>query len=364
MKNPTLIATLSMIGTIIGAGIFGVPYAFARAGVPLGILYMVILGASAILVHGFYARVAAATPGSHRLVGYARRYLGRGGQRIASASSVLGMLGALLAYLILGGTFLHSLFGGTLMFWILVFFFLMAMLLALPFKRIAKVEGMLTWILLWVAVFLIILAGQHVRPELLVQVHPDYWFLPYGIIFFSLGGASVVPDIVDLLKKNVRDSLIATSVGTTTAVLITALFGLAIAGATGNMTSEEAIRGLVPLLGRSIIAVGAAFGLLAVATSFVTIGSNVKEQFEYDFKLSPTLSYSITILAPLIAFFVGARSFIGVIGFVGSIFGVIDGILIVLMARTLPRLPWRWTLAPLIVLFLIGIVAEVLTIIT
>jgi len=76
----------------------------------------------------------------------------------------------------------------------------------------------------------------------------------------------------------------------------------------------------------------------------------------------------LVFIIPLIAFFAGARSFIGVIGFVGAITGGIDGIIIMLMAKAAKHRGQRkpeysipinwWIIILLIALFILGIVYQ------
>lgn len=361
MKNPVLLAFLSMIGTIIGAGIFGVPFVFSQSGVPIGLIYCAVLGATACAIHWLYAQVVAATPGKHRLVGYSLRHLGHWAADVVSVTNPLGLLGSLLAYVILGGGFLFVLFGGSEFFWSLGFFAVMALLLVFPFRRVAGFEAVLSWFLIAVAVIIIFFVSPHIKLDNLLTMTTSKWFLPYGVIFFSFGGISVVPDIVDTLKKRMKKVALAVFGGTIVSIVITAAFGLAVAGASGSGTTNNAITGLIPIVGNYIIAAGAIFGLLAVATSFITMGENLKEQFRFDFHLSRWAAWLAAVAIPLGAFLFGARDFTGVIGFIGATFGVIDGIIIVLMARRIVRGYLRALAIPLIVIFVMGIVSEVIT---
>lgn len=362
MKNPVLLATLSMVGTIVGAGIFGLPYVFSRAGVPVGIVYCVVLGAAAVMTHWLYAKVAEATPGKHRLVGYVHKHLGAGAAELASVTNPMGLLGSLLAYLILGGAFLSVLFGGSAVIWGVVFFVAMSLILLLPFRRMEGIEAWLTWLLIAAAVAVVAMVAPHIRLENLTQIHVSRWFVPYGVVFFSFGGLSVVPDIVETLGKKMKSVAIAVVSGTVASVVISAAFGIAIAGATGGATAQDAIGALVPVVGRAIVALGAVFGLLAVATSFLTIGENVKDQFRFDFKLSKFAAWATAIGLPLAAYLLGARDFIGVLGFVGAVFGVIDGALIALMARKVIKGHLRAFIIPLMVVFAAGLISELIAI--
>lgn len=75
--------------------------------------------------------------------------------------------------------------------------------------------------------------------------------------------------------------------------------------------------------------------------------------------MSVPASWAAAIGIPLAAYLFGARNLISVLGFVGSVFGAIDGILIALMARRLVKGHLRRLIIPLIVVFLIGIASEV-----
>jgi hypothetical protein len=116
------------------------------------------------------------------------------------------------------------------------------------------------------------------------------------------------------------------------------------------------------LVGRSIVGTGAVFGLLAVATSFLTLGENLKDQFQMDFKFSKIMAWGAAAGLPLAAYLLGARDFIDVLGFVGAVFGVIDGFLIALMARKIIKGHLRAFVFPLMVVFAVGLVSEIMII--
>ena len=99
-----------LIGTIVGAGIFGLPYAFAKAGFGIGLLFLFFLAIATLILHLSYGEVVLRTSQKHRLVGYVAMYLGPRWKQIAGIVAVLGMYGALLAYTILGGEFLDIIF--------------------------------------------------------------------------------------------------------------------------------------------------------------------------------------------------------------------------------------------------------------
>jgi len=361
MHKHTLIATLYMIGTIVGAGIFGVPYVMSVAGIPIGIAYLVLLGGAILLTHGFYARIVAETEGRHRLAGITRARLGMGAAHLVSVTTTVELFGALLAYIILGGSFLSTLFGGDMFLWSVGFFVVMGFVLMMPFMKAQYVMSLLTWMMLFMALAMVALIVHKVQPAAFISYDLKKWFVPYGVIFFAMGGLSGVPDIVDSLRKDARASVRAAHWGTALAVLVTAVFGVVIASVSRGATSQNAVSGLVPFVGEGIVFAGAVFGLFAVATSFIAFGNNLREQMQFDFKVPHVLALALTLGIPLAAYLLGARNFIHVIGFIGAFFGVVNGIVVGAMAWKLPNLRFRWAIPPIILLFVAGFLAQVLT---
>src|SRR3989338_7927286 len=98
-------STATLIGMIVGVGIFGVPYVVAQVGFVPGLAWILGIGLLILAVHLLYGEVVTATSGRHRLPGYAERYLGRPFKHILAIAEVLGYWGASVAYIIVGGRF-------------------------------------------------------------------------------------------------------------------------------------------------------------------------------------------------------------------------------------------------------------------
>ena len=109
-----LLPTGLLAGTIIGAGVFALPYTFKTAGLSVGFFYLALAAAMYCLIHLFYADMIVRTPGEHRFVGYAKIYLGRPAFWQAIAMSVLEMVLVMTIYLLLSVSFLNLLWLGYL----------------------------------------------------------------------------------------------------------------------------------------------------------------------------------------------------------------------------------------------------------
>jgi len=334
-------AIAMLVGTIIGAGIFGVPYVVARSGVVIGLVHFAVLTAALLLVHLFFGELTLRTNAHHRLVGYAEQYWGTPGRWLAAASGILGIYGALLAYIILGGSFLHQLigqaFGGTPWTYSVVFAALGALAIAVGLRLIEELEFILTAFLFIALALIFIVGGQRVDTTHWATVNTAHALLPYGAILFSLGGASVIAELRDILRGRERRLASAIAWGTLIAAVLTVFFVLVVVGVSGSKTSPEAIAGLAPILGHSIVVLGALLGFLAVATSFLSLGLYISEVFRFDFRIPRLPALLVTMGVPFGVFLLGNPTFTEVIMITGGIFGGLDGLLIallVLRART------------------------------
>ena len=131
-------------------------------------------------------------------------------------------------------------------------------------------------------------------------------------------------------------------------------------GISGQHTSEEAIKGLRVFLDNRIINFALLFGLLTTFTSFIVLGLTLKKVLWYDFKMRKSLAWIITCFIPLLLFLVGFQNFIGVIAFVGGITIGIEGILIILMYRKIKKRKASFFIYPLILIFVVGIIYQII----
>ncbi len=327
----SLLAAASLIGTIIGAGIFGIPYVMAKSGVLFCLFYFLILGVVVITLHLLYGEIVLRTKGRHRIVGYTEKYLGKKAKFIIGVSAIVGAVGALLAYLILAGHFLNIIFPSlsslqlSLIAWVILSFFVFWGIKSIAWSELFLGIGFL------VVIFLIFFFSlPKIDPGNFILTNKNFIFLPYGIILFSLIGWNAIPEIEGILsnKRNLKKVIF----GSLIIVLgFTFLFGLIISGVTGGATTEEAFQGLLPILGHKIMILGGLFGFFAVATSFLVIGNYLKNTLRFDYKLPYLLSFVIACFSPLVLFLAGFKEFILVIGFVGVLLGLVEGTAIALI---------------------------------
>lgn len=375
MIKKFLLALAVLIGMIVGAGIFGIPFVISKSGIIPGLFYFLILGGAILLLHLFFGEVVLRTKEKHRLIGYSQKYLGNWGKILITISTIIGITGTLLAYIIIGGEFLKIIFSPflnlssfhfSLIFWaILIYFIFKGIKLIAP----AEIFTNLAFFIIIFVVFCFLLPKFNIQNFSLIN--SKYIFLPYGVIMFSLMGFVAIPEIADVLKTSEERKYFKKIIITASAIAIILylLFSLGVVGVSGKDTSSEALSGLSPFLSRKIIILGALFGAITIADSFLIICLYFKNSLIYDYHFPKILASFSSVGLPLILFLIGFRGFIETIGFVGTILGVIEGIVILLIFTKVKKLGDReseyslkvpsFFLYFLIVVFILGAISQI-----
>ncbi|MEF8846866.1 MAG: aromatic amino acid transport family protein [Candidatus Paceibacterota bacterium] len=342
MRKNFYYALAILIGTTVGGGIFGLPYVIAKAGLITSFFYFLVLGTAVLLVTLFFGEIILSTEEDHRLVGYAKKYLGKKGEIIITLSTVLGMVGALLAYVIIGGNFLKIVLPSiglsathfSFLFWLALSFFVYK-----GIKLVAPAELVMNICLGIILVLVFGFAMPHIDPQNFEVINWSNVFLPFGVILFALVGWTALPEISELFqsKKDHDNYKRVIILGMGIVILIYFLFSAAVVGVSGSETTQEAFQGLMPFLGSNIVRLGALLGVLAVAASFLVLSLYLKDTFKYDFNIAPWKAFLITSVPPIILFALGMRSFIEVLGITGTVIGALEGSAIVLIFKEIKK---------------------------
>jgi len=198
-----------VVGTSIGAGIFGIPYAILKVGFGWGLIYFAVIGMAIILVTLCYSEVVLRTKKRMYLPGYAEKYLGKWGKNFGLISMMIGIYAALVAYTLGVGNFLFGLlgpyWGGSRLIYSLVFYFICSSIILFGIKIIAKFEKYLVALLLIAIGGILIYALKFFEVgNLALSSAIDFkdYLLPYGVLLFAVGASSTVPELEVLLEKD------------------------------------------------------------------------------------------------------------------------------------------------------------------
>lgn len=368
LKLALAIATLA--GTIIGVGFFGIPYVISQVGFLPGIFYLFLLAGVTLTLHLLFSEIVLRTKETLRLPGFAEKYLGKMGKDIISISTFFSISSALICYILAGSEFLNTLFDFSPFLLGLLFWFLLSLGIWLGIKNISRVE------LFMLFLFFIILGGiffvslPKINLENLRGFYPENLFLPYGVILFAMAGTAAVPTIREILQGREKDLKKAILIGTIIPAIFYALFTFSVVGVSGTEATEEAISGLVAKLGVEITFWGIVIGLLAISTSFLTLGIYLRDVMLYDFKVGKTIATSFVTAIPLFGLLLGKEHLILLMGFIGVILGAFENVILILISKKAKikgdRKPEYEIKIPgvilwiLCILFILGLIYEVI----
>ncbi|MDO8264832.1 MAG: aromatic amino acid transport family protein [Candidatus Parcubacteria bacterium] len=315
------------VGSVVGVGIFGLPYITSKAGFPVMLFYFLILSVVSVSIHLLFAEIILGTEKDYRFPGYVGKYLGPKWKTISFISMWLGLTGALLAYLLVGGEFLRLLFASFVKVSLIpfensiipvtLFFIAGAIVIFKGIKTFSRLE-----LPIFIGFFAILIiffknAFPYINFGYFKTVDLNFFFFPYGAVLFSLWGAAIIPEIKDLTGNNQNLLRKVIIYGFLIAAVTYIFFIFTVFGATGPNTSEEAIAGLVGILGPSVIVLGLIFGIINCFDSFVGLGLSLKNIFMHDLGFSKNFSWLIACFFPFLLYLAGVKEFIKIISLTG-----------------------------------------------
>lgn len=336
-----LLAVATLVGTAIGAGIFGLPYVTARAGFVPVMAMILVLGIFTLYSNLMYGEIVLRTKQECGFVGYAEKYLGAPGRRTAALMSFFSLYASSLVYIILGGIFLESFFGpllgGDEFFYATITFLFVLVAGFMNLRFFTLVESWMTALLLVVMFGVVFKCLPQVELANFVTYDSRHLFLPFGAILFSLSANIAVPDMINIMRKDSRRLKDAIGWGTVAYTLCYVLFIVAVLGTTGADTTEESFLGLSRAIGDGVVSVGFIFGFLTIITSYLVTNLAIKNILRYDYKLSQARACLLAAGVPYLIYLAGLRDFIEVISIAGSLAGGFFSIMIIIIfyrART------------------------------
>jgi tyrosine-specific transport protein len=362
--------TFTLTGTIIGAGILGLPYIFAKSGFLVGLLWLILIGAVMMFVNLCLGEVTLRTKGHHQLSGYAKKYLGKWGQRIMFFAILFGIYSALLAYLIGEGQSLSKLLPGNInpFFLGISFWILMTLLLREGLKGLKKIE---TW---GVTAVIIIIIGILIKFSSQIQIsNLTTWnqinvSLPIGIVIFALMGFTSIPELREEIRGKEKLLKKAIIIGSLIPIILYILFSATVIGVLGKNITQVATLSFGPIM--------TLLGIFTMLTSYFVLSFSLRDTFKFDIKVSKKTAFLLVSLVPIFFYALDEKlnllNFSTVLGIGGIVSGTITGILIIIMnkrAKNTTRsnkepeiqMPINWPIIILLsIIFITGLILEII----
>lgn len=360
--------TFTLTGTIIGAGILGLPYIFAKSGFLVGLFWLITIGAVMLFVNLCIGEIGLRTKGRHQLSGYAEKYLGKWGKRIMFFAMIFGVYSALIAYLIGEGQSLSKLLPGNISPLILGigFWLVMTLLIKEGLRGLKKIE---TW---GVIAIIIIIIGIFIRffpqiqtPGLLIWNQSNLT-LPIGIIMFALLGFTSIPELREEIRGQEKLLKKAIIIGSVIPIILYILFSATFIGILGKNITQVATLSFGPFI--------TILGIFTMLTSYFVLSFSLHDTLRYDLKTTKKTNILITSIIPLILYILITEfqllGFSSILGIGGVISGGLTGILIIIINKRAKNtkqtnkkpginMPINWPLIIILsIVFIAGIVLE------
>lgn len=363
-------AVATLVGCTIGAGVLGIPYIVAKAGFLTGLVNILGLGIIMMLIHLYLGEVVLRTKGRHQLTGYAEKYTGKTGKYFMFVSMIIGIYGAIIAYILGGGEALASLTGLDSLLCSVIFFGIISWMVYVGLVAIEDSEAIFMPLVIFLVLFIFALALPRLNAAHLSGFSFYKLFVPYGVVLFAFVGTAAIPEMKEELGKYKKDLHKAIILGSLIPIVAYFLFALSVVGVLGEQTQEIGALGLASILGEKMAFLGAIFALLTVSTSFMALALALKELFWYDYGLRKNTSWLLACFVPFLLFlqirFAGMASFVRILEVAGVITGAMTGILVIFMVikakKHCERKPEyslyinKWIAMLLILVFVVGVI--------
>ena len=350
-------AVALIVGTQIGAGVLGLPYAIKGLGFFWGATAIFTGGILMLLTALFLLEAFYRTNPHFHLFDLMEYYFGRLGAIIFWILLVVAAYGALSAYLDGMSEALYHLFSVPVLWTGLFLWLLLTFIVLKGLKLSSTVESaaVVLLLLLFLVTILWALPYIHFYHVPLSKAGYDVFFTAMSIAIFAYFMHLIVPEVIRLTKsKRTAAEAIYTAFIITITTYI--LFSLAVIGVLGKNTPEISVFGLVKVFGSYFAPIAYLIPLFTMFTSFIGVSLGAADMTK-EFLRRRDASVFLVVLPPVIFFLLGTSFFSAL--FIGSVAlvlagGIIPSILAIKMKRS-RLLPYRKLVAE-IALFIFSLV--------
>jgi len=324
-----------LIGTLVGAGVLGLPYAASKVGLipAIFILFAVMLF---MLFTAFIILKLSAEMSGAQMSTIAHSCLGKAGGWIMYISIMIMGFGAFLAYISGMGSIFTNLFGvnetiGALLFWVFA-----SAVIYFGLEASGKTELIMNLILLVLFIGVTGILLPHVKAENALYTDLTGVFSMMGVVIFAFGFHTVIPDVyrgIGDYKKTKKIIILAFFIPT----VVYAVFMIVFLMVFGKDTPQIATQGLEAIYNEMGNILGNALPLIAITTSYIGLGLAQQSNSKEFLNLKKPLAWILTVGPPVIVYVAGVKNFADVLSFAGNTGNMIAFIILPLLIWIIRR---------------------------
>ncbi|GIW65230.1 MAG: hypothetical protein KatS3mg093_209 [Candidatus Parcubacteria bacterium] len=353
-----------IVSTIIGLGVFALPYTFAQSGY-FFLFWLIFWFFAFFVLHLIWGEILLQTKENHNLPGLAAIYLKPWLKNVVWFSDFFGLLGVFLIYFIALVKFWQIIFPNldsliVKLFFALfnIYFIIRDISLFAKFETILGLTIGFIFILISFSLFPYF-NFENIKTTLSQNQKP---FLSYGVILFALSGTSALPLVYDLIGKNKKSYFRVNFYALLFIVLVYLLYVFSVNGVLGVNVSEESLASLANYFSKIFLII--AIVLVTLNIVFVDMAFYLKRGLILDYGLSNKIANLVTALAIFFLIFWQSGEIIPIIDFISSIFLgfnllITCFIYLTLKEKTYFKIP-TFLVIFLIIIFSLGIIYGIL----
>ncbi len=209
LNRDFLLAVSLLAGTIIGAGIFSLPYFFNLLGLFWGIVYLIFFMFFYYFVHLMYLKVLSLEKEEHQIFYLLHKYFSFKKANFISFLIFLELIFVMLVYLVLAPIFLNIIFkNSNFLFLVLLFWLFSSIFIFLKIKFLGYAD-LLGIFSIFIIIFSLLIYGFN-KPLFLNffnKIELEHFFLPLGPILFSFAGRPALNKVYEIYKTKRNFSL-------------------------------------------------------------------------------------------------------------------------------------------------------------
>lgn len=331
--NRFILPASLLAGTIIGAGVFSLPYVYKMTGALLSGVYALFFCFIAILIYYMYIDLLRAYPGE-RYVGLMKMHFGPAGYIFGFIIDIAQFFLSLTIYVTLSASFLSLVIPGYPHGAYIVFFWLCGSVIIFLKNRREAIAEFVAMSGIAVVIFIIVWIGFANFPGETVPLVPQalsYALLPFGALLFSFSGRSVIPDVVLFMRNKPLAALRKAVVGGVLVPLV--LYVLFVAGIMriNPEVSSDSVSGLLGNISPTVLSVIGVLGILTLLSSYLALGENIRKTLMHDMHVSRLSAGAAVVAIPIVLYAMGMRNFLIMVSVVGGILAAFDWLCILIM---------------------------------
>lgn len=308
-----------IISTIIGLGIFVLPYTFVKSGYYF-FLWLIFLFWIFLIFHLIWGEILFQTKEKHNLPGLAGIYLHPKLKHLVWIFDYFGMLGVFLIYFIALAKFWSLILPLSPLIIKFVFALFNLYFLFKDLPIFARFESVLSLGIFFVflVISLTLLPNFQLANIRSAFLNPQDPLLPYGILLFAFAGTSAMPIVYDLIGKDKKSFLKINFLSLLIIAVLYLIYTFSVVGFLGSRVSEESLQSLSPYFSKIFLVLAILFVTLNI--TFVDMAYYLKRGLIYDYKFPPKIANLILALSIFPLIFFEPLGLVKLIGLVSEVF--------------------------------------------